>query len=391
VAIDAFSLICFIFSSPRIGERAGWRARNYEAVLAADFRVDTKNFSGRCKLWPMTTSQETFAAARFIKEIGRGKKGSRSMARDDARALYAAMLDGRVPDLELGAILLAMRIKGESVDEIGGFLEAAEQSFDLLPAPGGEYAPVLIPSYNGARKLANLTPLLATLLAREGVPVLVHGVTRDPGRVTTAEIFEAMGWQAAAGVADIAAAQALGRPAFMPIELLAPKMAHLLSLRRLLGVRNSTHTLVKILQPYQGPALRLVSYTHPEYLEMLGEYFVTPEAAARGDAFLMRGTEGETVANPNRAQQIDWFHDEKRTILVQRDAPTDDLAQVPPDRDAATTAEWIAQALRGEVPIPPSIIAQVAQCLHVSRALQANEGGDHEEHGQSLVGGGGAG
>jgi anthranilate phosphoribosyltransferase len=229
------------------------------------------------------------------------------------------------------------------------------------------------------------------LLAREGVPVLVHGVTRDPGRVTTAEIFEAMGMQAAAGVADVEAAQARGLPAFMPIEVLAPKMAQLLSLRRILGVRNSTHTLVKILQPYQGRALRLVSYTHPEYLEMLGEYFVTPAAAVRGDAFLMRGTEGETVANPNRAQQIDWFHGGARTVLVQRDAPTDDLAQVPAGREAATTADWIARALRGEEPVPPSISAQVAQCLLVSKALQANTGGNHEEHGQGMAGGGGAG
>jgi anthranilate phosphoribosyltransferase len=339
----------------------------------------------------MTTSHDTFAAARFIKEIGRGKKGSRSMSRDDARALYAAMLDGRVSDLELGGILLAMRIKGESVDEIAGFLEAAEQSFDLLPAPAGEYAPVLIPSYNGARKLANLTPLLAMLLAREGVPVLVHGVTRDPGRITTAEIFEAMGLRAAVSAADVRAAHAQRLPAFMPIEALAPKMAHLLSLRRILGVRNSTHTLVKILQPYQGPALRLVSYTHPEYLEMLGEYFSTAAPASRGDAFLMRGTEGETVANPNRAQQIDWFHGEKRTILVQRDAPTDELAQVPPERDAATTAEWIGRALRGEAPVPAPIAAQVAQCLLVSRALQASTGGNDEEHGQGMAGGGGAG
>ena len=67
---------------------------------------------------------EPFAAARFIKEIGRGKKGARSLSRDDAFALYAAMLDGRVADLELGGIMLAMRIKGESVDEIAGFLEA---------------------------------------------------------------------------------------------------------------------------------------------------------------------------------------------------------------------------------------------------------------------------
>ncbi|MET0857380.1 MAG: DNA-binding protein YbiB, partial [Telluria sp.] len=129
----------------------------------------------------MNTFTDTFAAAHLIKEIGRGKKGSRSMSRDDARALYAAMLDGRVSDLEMGAVVMAMRIKGESVDEIGGFLDASEASFPLLPAPQGDYAPVLIPSYNGARKMANLTPLLAMLLAREGVPVLVHGVTRDPG------------------------------------------------------------------------------------------------------------------------------------------------------------------------------------------------------------------
>lgn len=328
----------------------------------------------------MNTSHAPFAAAHLIKEIGRGKKGSRSMSRDDARALYGAMLDGRVSDLEMGAIVMAMRIKGESVEEIGGFLEASEASFQLLPAPQGEYAPVLIPSYNGARKMVNLTPLLAMLLAREGVPVLVHGVTRDPGRVTTAEILEAMGLPIAAGIAQTQVAHALGQPSFMPIEVLAPKMARLLALRRILGVRNSTHTLVKILQPYEGPALRLVSYTHPEYLEMLGQYFTGAAPRERGDAFLMRGTEGETVANANRAQQIDWFHGGERTLLVQRDAPTDDLAEVPADRDAATTAAWIARALRGEEPVPPSIAAQVAQCLLASKALQANTGAHHGEH-----------
>src|ERR1700688_3514910 len=123
------------------------------------------------------------AAARFIKEIGRGKNGARSLSREDAQLLYAAMLEQRVSDLELGAILLAMRVKGESVDEVSGFLKAAEASFTALTAPAGDYALVVIPSYNGSRRVANLTPLLALLLAREGVPVLVHGVTRDPGRV----------------------------------------------------------------------------------------------------------------------------------------------------------------------------------------------------------------
>ncbi|MDB5962020.1 MAG: glycosyl transferase [Massilia sp.] len=316
-----------------------------------------------------TPPDNHFPAAPFIKEIGRGKKGARSMTREDASQLYSAMLDGRVSDLELGGILLSMRIKGESVEEIAGFLDAAEASFTLLPQPPGPFAPVLIPSYNGARKMANLTPLLALLLAKEGVPVLVHGVSRDVGRVTTAEIFEAMGLPVANDAAGLALAHSLRQPAFMPIGVLAPKMYRLLSLRRVLGVRNSTHTLVKILQPYAGPALRLVSYTHPEYLEMLAAYFMTAAPAGRGDAFLMRGTEGETVANANRANQIDWFHDHQRTLLVPRDAPTDIVAPAPEGRDAGATAEWISRALRGEEPVPASIAEQVAQCVQASRRL----------------------
>ncbi|MFL6636607.1 MAG: DNA-binding protein YbiB [Massilia sp.] len=320
-----------------------------------------------------TNTLEPFAAARFIKEIGRGTKGARSMTREDAKLLYGAMLDGRVSDLELGGILLAMRIKGESVEEIAGFMDAAESSFAPLPAPPGDFAPVLVPSYNGARKLANLTPLLALLLAREGVPVLVHGVQEDPGRVTTAEIFAEMGIGPVGSTADMLDAFAAGRPCFMPIERLAPELAHQLSLRRILGVRNSTHTLVKILQPFEGPALRLVSYTHPEYLAMLTEYFENAAPRARGDAFLMRGTEGETVANANRAQEINWFHAGQKTLLVERDAPTDELAPAPEGRDAAATADWITRALRGEQPVPPPIAAQVAQCMQVARALRTTE------------------
>ena len=322
---------------------------------------------------PDLATATPFRAAPFIKEIGRGKHGARSMTRADAAALYAAMLDGRVSDLELGGILLSMRIKGESVEEIAGFLESAEASFAPLHAPAAAttYAPVIIPSYNGARKMANLTALLALLLARAGAPVLVHGVTSDPGRVTTAEVFAALGLVPAASPEQAEADFARGLPSFMTIDALAPKMAHLLSLRRILGVRNSTHTLVKIMQPFAGPALRLVSYTHPEYLEMLGEYFTTLAPQQRGDAFLMRGTEGETVANANKAQQIDWFHDFERSVLVEKQTLVHALPVLPAERDAATTAAWIQEVLAGRIAVPESIADQVAQCLAVAKAIRA--------------------
>ncbi|MGI4850180.1 MAG: DNA-binding protein YbiB [Janthinobacterium lividum] len=310
-----------------------------------------------------------FAAARFIKEIGRGKKGARSLVREDARTLFAAMLDGRVSDLELGGLMLAMRIKGESVAEIAGFLDAAEASFELLALPSARHAPVVIPCYNGSRQMPNLTPLLALLLARQGVPVLMHGVTSDPGRVTSAEILTAMGIGVAGSLAQAQQGFASGQPVFLPIEILAPKLARLLSMRRILGVRNSTHTLVKIMQPFAGPALRLSSYTHPEYLQMLSDYFTTAAPHGRGDAFLMRGTEGETVANARRAQQIEWFHAGSRTTLVERAAPVDELPELPAASDAATTAAWIAAALRGEVAVPVPIGDQVAACIEVAAKL----------------------
>ncbi len=317
-------------------------------------------------------TDQSFPAARFIKEIGRGRKGARSMSRDDARELYAAMLDGRVADLELGAIVLALRIKGESVDEIAGFLDAAEASFEKLAAPEGEYAPIVIPSYNGSRQMPNLTPLLALLLAQRGAPVLIHGVTRDRGRVTTAEILQALGFSFAQTVQEAQQCFARRMPVFMPIEALAPRMARLLALRRILGVRNSTHTLVKILQPFAGPALRLTSYTHPEYLDMLSAYFSSAAPAARGDAFLMRGTEGETVANAKRAQQIEWFHDHTRTVLVQKQEPVDEMPPLPSSADAETTAAWISEALHGSRPIPESIADQAEHCLQVASRLRAS-------------------
>ena len=75
------------------------------------------------------------------------------------------MLAGEVPPLQLGAALMAFRIKGESLDELAGFLEASEASYAHLRAPARS-VPLVIPAYNGARKLPNLTPLLAMLVAR---------------------------------------------------------------------------------------------------------------------------------------------------------------------------------------------------------------------------------
>ena len=58
----------------------------------------------------MSPQNSSFKAAPFIREIGRGKKGARDMSQSDARAVYEAMLERQISDLELGALLIGMRI-----------------------------------------------------------------------------------------------------------------------------------------------------------------------------------------------------------------------------------------------------------------------------------------
>ncbi|MGF7448112.1 hypothetical protein V7P28_32810, partial [Klebsiella michiganensis] len=73
--------------------------------------------------------------SKIVKEVGRGKNHARDLDVETARALYSRMLNGEVPDLELGGILIALRIKGEGEAEMKGFYEAMQEHTIKLTPP----------------------------------------------------------------------------------------------------------------------------------------------------------------------------------------------------------------------------------------------------------------
>ncbi len=299
--------------------------------------------------------------AQYIKEIGRGINGARELPAQDAQQLYAAMLDGGVPDLELGAILLALRMKTESLSELLGFHQALSERVARLRPPAGRSRTVVVPSYNGARSQPNLMPLVVLLLQRLGVPVLVHGTLDGYGRVASAFVFRELGVLPCMTLTQ--AQDALDRDglAFVPAALLSSGLANLLALRQRLGVRNTAHTLAKIIDPFGGEGLRLVCMTHPDYLQKMREVFL-----ATGElALLMRGTEGEAYANPNKRPRIELYRDGAMQVLFEQEhmAPQ---AQAPQEMEAKAAAQWIRKALQGGVALPLPIINQLACCLYGS-------------------------
>jgi anthranilate phosphoribosyltransferase len=268
-----------------------------------------------------------------------------------------------VSDVELGALLIAYRVKGESAAELVGMLRAVDAH--VAPMPQSTKPVLVIPTYNGARNLPNLVPLLAGLAARAGMHVLVHGVTEDASmwgveRVTTHDVWHALNWPVvfdAAGMQQAFAQQGL---AFMPIDALCPSIDRLLSLRRVLGVRNSSHTLVKLIQPFGAQGLLLAAYTHPEYGQTLTQLFLRSGQRA----ILMRGTEGEAVANPRKPARMDSFEAGVQRVLFSPQETSHHMVELP-RRAAQATADYIDQVLNGRPSAPDApdaILRQVALC-----------------------------
>ena len=295
----------------------------------------------------------------YIKDIGRGKDGARALGRAQAADMMGQILDQQVSDLELGAFCIAMRVKGETPEEMAAFLDATHARLNKVRT--GQAPTVVLPSYNGARKLPVLTPLLALLLAREGVAVVMHGTATEDKRVSSQTVLAELGIGALGISVSSASPQVkAGETVFVPTGVLNAGLERLLSVRRVVGLRNPGHSLVKLMNPCDGPALVVSSYTHPEYLLSMSATF----ALTGQHALLLRGTEGESVADARRTPAMDVFKDgQTRRVQPPQEGS---LVQVPelPSPDAVATAAYIQRVLRGELPVPQAIALQVQHILH---------------------------
>lgn len=328
----------------------------------------------------------------YIKEIGRGTKGARSLSREQAKDLMGQLMDGQASDLETGAFCIAMRFKGESAPELAGFLDAVTERLPQWPQAADGQPVVVLPSYNGSRKLTNLMPLLAALLNRQGISVLVHGCETEERRVATAAIWKALQWP----IFTKPTALNPGQSAWIQTRHFSPPLEKLLQLRRRMGLRNPSHSVVKLLDPLahtrHGQAatnLIVSSYTHPDYAQSMADTL----ALRHSSALLIRGTEGEPIAAPNREpatlgvlQGQTCFVRTPLRATQSAESEADEPAS-PAERagklDAAQTAQTIQDMLNGKLAIPASIEQQVEQIAALHAAL-AQPGAQTLAHLQSF-------
>ena len=298
--------------------------------------------------------------AHFIREIGRGKQGARNLTREQACELMTAILNGTVEPVAMGAFCIAMRIKGETPDELMGFLDAVHERLQLFTNPDAQPV-VVLPSYNGARRLPLLTPLLAKLLARQGHAVLVHGCSSEDNRVNCEDVLAAIGISAASQVGDIVK----GDVVYAHTQLLSSALWSMLQVRRETGLRNSAHSLVKLMNPVHGPCLLVTSYTHPDYAASM----LTSLQAMAANAVLLRGTEGEPVADLRKIPVMQCLLQGRPVDALEIPAQVQHVTtELPLHLDVQQTADYIEKILNGHIPVPPPVQAQADLISRLSNA-----------------------
>lgn len=189
--------------------------------------------------------------APYVAILGRGPGRSRSLTQDEAQEAMTAMLaDGAAPEA-VGALLMLLRMKGETAEEIAGLARAAQSALPDFPPVDLDW-----PSYAAGRTRGLPWFLLSALLvAQAGHRVLLHGWNgADPSvRDGVRQLAIPMG---RAGLAR--------GIAYVPLECLSPALFRLLTLRDVLGLRSCVNTVCRMLNPGQARA-SVQGVFHPSY------------------------------------------------------------------------------------------------------------------------------
>ena len=204
--------------------------------------------------------------APYVQILGRGPGRARSFTYAEAQAALTIVLSGQAAPESVGAMLMLLRMKGETAPEIAGFVAAARASLPDWPGP----RPALDwPSYAAGRTRGLPWFLLsAKLVARAGFPVLLHGWNSD--QQVGAAVREALPKLGIVTATDLAHASALLSDdgiAYLPLETLSPGLFRLLRLRTVFGLRSCINTVLRVLNPGQAPAA-VQGVFHPPYREI---------------------------------------------------------------------------------------------------------------------------
>ena len=313
----------------------------------------------------------------------------RDLSCDEARALFTTMMSGEATPAQIGGALLALRVKGETVDEIAGAAQAMRELSARVTVAASHLVDTCGTGGSGAAKLFNISTAAAFVTAAAGAHVAKHGNRGMTSKSGSADVLEAAGVRIDLSPEQIGRCIAEVGVGFMFAPAHHGAMRHAAGVRRELGVR----TLFNLLGPLTNPAgapNQVIGVFHPdlqlplaEVLRLLGSRHVLLVHADGLDELSIAGPSFVVELNDGRITDYtvtprDFGLSEHRLDDLRAESPAASLALVEvalgdPDSAAAAIVSLNAGAAIYAAGVATSLANGVAMAQDAIAAGLARE------------------
>jgi anthranilate phosphoribosyltransferase len=206
-------------------------------------------------------------AERFRPHLDKVAEG-RPLTEDEAASAFDAIMEGGIPEAQLAGFLVAMKARGETVDEIAGAVRCMRGRMRTVTAPPG--AIDVVGTGGDAKGTYNISTATAFVLAGAGVTVAKHGNRAVSSKSGAADVLESLGVNVQASPAEAERAMREAGVAFLFAPTYHPAMRHAAPVRQSLKLR----TIFNLLGPLSNPAgvkRQLVGVFGPQWVAPLAE------------------------------------------------------------------------------------------------------------------------
>lgn len=235
----------------------------------------------------------------YIKIIGKGQKGGRSLTRTEAYHAMKMVLARQVTGEQRGAFLMLLRTREETPEEVIGFVDACRE---LLAPELATLTPQLdIGCYAGKRRQLPWYLLAVAILAQKGYSVMLHGA-HEPGsgRLYASAVLPTLGLPAAQTIEQAQAQLSSVNVTYLDLSHLLGPLDELIKLREVFGLRSCANTLARLLNPTRAKCcVQGVYHMHLDH-----KHCRVNEAYPQFDALCFRGDGGDPEVNSERDTEL---------------------------------------------------------------------------------------
>ncbi|MCF6093744.1 anthranilate phosphoribosyltransferase [Microaerobacter geothermalis] len=278
----------------------------------------------------------------YLREVGRGKKGAKDLTLQQAEDAAVKILTGEATEAQVGAFLLAERMKLESIDEILGFIRVFRKNAITIPLDIPFHLDCSGP-YDGRGKSLAVTIPAALLCAAAGLPVVLHGAASLPPKygVVLPDILEELGININKNMEDVKKDVRQLGIAYIQTENFVKPLHDLRKIRKELGVRTLLNTVEKLINLTHAPAC-IVGVFHNTAIE---KTIGLLQLLGYKKGMVVQGIDGSEDIPTSRPSSISLFDGEKVEKMI-----------IEP-------AEWGLDHVMPTGMIPASIQAQIIQSI----------------------------